>query len=174
MTRIRALLLVLVLLAAALVRGAVAASAAPAASASRCGDASLAVTAGRAQGATGHGSFVVLFQNISGVRCRIHGYPGLDAIGRKGHLLKHAKRTLSGFTGGSRHGVPTVVLRPGRFASADVEWLNFASGGKSCTFSLSVNATPANTGYTVHLARSVSLCHLQVHPTVPGRSGNFG
>ncbi|HET6876521.1 MAG TPA: DUF4232 domain-containing protein [Jatrophihabitans sp.] len=172
MARIRALLLVLTLLAAALVRGGVAASAAPAAAA-QCGDASLAVTATRSQGATGHGSFVVLFQNISGVRCHIRGYPGLDAIGRNGHLLKHAKRTLSGFTGGSRHGVPRVVLRPGRFASADVEWLNFGRGGRSCKSSLSVNATPANTGYTVHLARSVTLCHLQVHPTVPGRSGNL-
>lgn len=157
------------LLAAGLAVPATAAAAAP----QRCGNASLAVTASRSQGATGHGNFVLRFQNISGVRCKIHGYPGVDAIGKRGHILKHAKRTLNGFTGGSRHGVPHIVLRPYRFASADVEWVNFGRGGTTCPSSLSVNATPANTGYTEHLARSVSLCHLQVHPTVPGRSGNF-
>jgi uncharacterized protein DUF4232 len=151
-------------------RAAIAAASAKAATPA-CSNDSLAVTATRSQGATGHGNFVVEFQNISGVKCTLRGYPGLDAIGRQGHVLKHAKRTLNGFTGGTHH-IRTVLVRPGKFASADVEWENFGPHGTNCKSSLSVNATPANTGYTVHLAKRVALCHLQVHPTVAGKSGN--
>ena len=66
----------------------------------------------------------------------------------------------------------TVSLAPGGFASATVEWLNFnpATTG-DCTFSASVAATPANTTHTVHLPVSVSICQLQVHPTVAATSG---
>lgn len=171
MSRIRSILLVLSLLAAVVVgRAAIAAASAKAATPA-CGNDSLAVTATRSQGATGHGNFVVEFQNISGVKCTLRGYPGLDAIGKQGHVLKHAKRTLNGFTGGTHH-IRTVLVRPGKFASADVEWENFGPHGTNCKSSLSVNATPANTGYTVHLAKQVALCHLQVHPTVAGKSGN--
>jgi hypothetical protein len=40
-----------------------------------------------------------------------------------------------------------------------------------CPFSTSVATTPANTTHTVHFAMSVSICDLQVHPTVGGTSG---
>ncbi|MDT4916567.1 MAG: hypothetical protein QOH89_1267 [Pseudonocardiales bacterium] len=144
------------------------ASAAPA-----CGGNSLAVTATREQGATGHGNFVLLFRNTSASPCTLFGYPGLDAVNASGGVIKHARRTLTGFTGGSSHGLQTIRVRPGQYASADVEWLNFdpATAG-ACRFSHGVAATPANTGNTVHLARSVSVCRLQVHPTVAGRTGN--
>ncbi len=61
---------------------------------------------------------------------------------------------------------------PGGFASATVEWLNLnpVTTG-DCTFSAAVAATPANTTHTVHLPVSVSICQLQVHPTVAGTSG---
>jgi hypothetical protein len=138
-----------------------------------CGNNSLVVSGTRTQGATGHGNFVLLFKNRTQQSCTIHGYPGLDALNAHGAVLAHAKRTLNGFTGGSRHGVPTVFVRPGHFASADVEWMNFnPTNGHSCVFSHSVAATPANTSHTVHLARSVSVCRLQVHPTVAGKTGN--
>lgn len=172
MSRLRTVLLVLALLAAAVVgRAAMAAASADAAVPPACGDDALAVTATPSQGATGHANFVLEFRNVSGVKCTLRGYPGLDAIGKQGHLLKHAKRTLNGFTGGVHH-IHTVLVRPGKFASADVEWTNFGPHGGSCKGSLSVNATPANTGYTVHLAEHVMLCGLQVHPTVAGKSGN--
>jgi hypothetical protein len=172
MSRIRIVLLALVLLVGAVLgRAAIAAASTNTSGPHPCGDAALAVTATRSQGATGHSNFVLEFQNISGVRCTLRGYPGLDAIGKRGHLLKHAKRTLNGFTGGAHH-IRTVLVRPGRFASADVEWMNFGPHGTTCKVSLSVNATPANTGYTVHLAKQVMLCALQVHPTVAGKSGN--
>lgn len=138
-----------------------------------CGNAALKVSATHTQGATGHGSLVLWFRNRTSHTCTLYGYPGVDALSASGHVLAHAKRTLSGFTGGSVHGVRTVVLKPGKYASADVEWLNFhPKSGRGCRFSASVAATPAGTSHTVHLKRSVSVCDLQVHPTVRGRSGN--
>jgi hypothetical protein len=138
-----------------------------------CGNAALAVSATAAQGATGHGNFVLLFRNKTAHTCTLFGYPGLDALNGSGGVLAHARRTQTGFTGGSTQGLQTITVRPGRYASADVEWhnFNFATGG-TCRFSHSVAATPANTTHTVQLARSVSVCGLQVHPTVAGRSGN--
>ena len=138
-----------------------------------CGDHSLSVTATAPQGATGHGNLVLRFRNRTSRACSLYGYPGVDALTASGHVLAHAHRTVAGFTGGSTHGVRTVVVRPGHYASADVEWLNFnprTSG--ACRFSHAIAVTPANTGHTVHRARSVSACRLQVHPTVPGRTGN--
>ncbi|HZC71880.1 MAG TPA: DUF4232 domain-containing protein [Jatrophihabitans sp.] len=145
-----------------------AASATPA-----CGNHSLAVTATASQGATGHGNFVLLFRNKTYRACTLYGYPGLDALNGYGNVIKHAKRTLTGFTGGSTQGLQTIRVKPGKYASADVEWLNFKpKTGESCTFSASVAATPANTSHTVHLNRSVSVCRLEVHPTVAGKTGN--
>lgn len=144
-----------------------------AASVPACGNAAVKVTATATQGATGHGNLVLRFRNRTSHTCTLYGYPGLDAVTASGHVLAHATRTVSGFTGGSRHGVRTVVLRPGHYASADVEWLNFhPTTGRSCRFSAAIATTPAGTSHTVRLARSVSVCRLQVHPTVPGRTGN--
>ena len=138
-----------------------------------CGNGALTVSATQPQGATGHGNLLLRFKNRTSHSCTLYGYPGLDALDAHGHVLKHARRTLSGFTGGSTHGLRTIVVAPGRYASADVEWLNFHPvSGKSCRFSKAIAATPAGTGHTVVLARSVSVCNLQVHPTVAGRSGN--
>jgi len=137
-----------------------------------CGNAALTVTHTPTQGATGHGSFVLLFRNVSGSTCSIYGYPGLDALNSTGHVLAHAARTLHGFAGGVTTET-TAVLAPGSWGSATVEWLNFnpvTSG--PCVFSASVATTPANTTHTVRFPLSVSICSLQVHPTVAGTTGN--
>jgi hypothetical protein len=153
--------------------GCVLTAASAAATTPACGNTSLAVTATAEQGATGHANFVVLFRNKTLHSCTLFGYPGLDALNASGDVIAHAKRTLTGFTGGSTQGLQTILVRPDHYASADVEWMNFnPTTGGSCRFSHSVAATPANTSHTVHLARSVSLCRLQVHPTVAGKSGN--
>lgn len=139
---------------------------------SACGNSSLKVSHTPARAATGHGSFVLLFRNTSNRTCTIRGYPGLDALNASGHPLARARRTLRGFAGGA-HVERTVTLRPNQYGSATVEWLNFnpvTSG--TCTFSKSVATTAANTTHAVRLAVSVSLCRLQVHPTVAGTSGN--
>lgn len=137
-----------------------------------CMGTSLRITHTHTLGATGHGNLVLRFRNISRATCSLRGYPGFDALRANGTVLAHARRTLNGFTGGA-HAVRTIVLRPNRVASADVEWMNFnprTSG--SCRFSHSIATTPANTFRTVHFRVSVSKCSLQVHPTVAGGTGN--
>ena len=138
-----------------------------------CGNRAIAVTATRTEGATGHGSLVLLFRNKTTHSCTLFGYPGLDALNASGGVMRHARRTVNGFAGGSSNGVQTIRVASGRYASATVEWLNFnpVTAG-ACRFSASIAATPPNTGHTVVLDRSVSVCRLQVHPTVAGRSGS--
>lgn len=139
----------------------------------RCGGAALVTHVSKTQGATGHGSLTLRFHNVSSHACSLRGYPGFDALTASGEFLRHAKRTESGFAGGSSVGVRTVKIKPGHWASATVEWHNFDfATGKSCTMSAKVAATPANTGATVVRRRAVSVCHLEVHPTVSGRTGN--
>ncbi len=137
-----------------------------------CGNTSLAVTHTPSQGATGHGSLVLLFHNSSHATCTLYGYPGFDALNRAGQAIAHARRTLHGFAGGAT-AVRTVTLAPGAFASAVAEWMNFnpvTSG--PCAFSTAIAVTPANTSHTVRFGQSVSACSLQIHPTVAGTSGN--
>jgi hypothetical protein len=160
--------------AAAVVTTGVALAAAPAGASSvpACGNHSLAVTHNSPQGAMGHGNVLIRFQNVSYNACSLYGYPGFDALGSYGSVLKHAKRTVHGFTGGASS-VQTIVIQPGHYASADVEWMNFhPKSGKSCVASDSIATTPANTSDTVDFPLSISTCSLQVHPTVAGKSGN--
>jgi hypothetical protein len=136
-----------------------------------CKGALLKVTHSRTQGATGHGSVVLRFRNISQSTCRIRGYPGVDALGRGGRVLKHAKRTLNGFAGGA-HAIRTIRLHSFQVSSATVEWRNFTAHGGSCRFSAKIAVTPPNTFRTTRFRVAVSLCALQVHPVVHGRSGS--
>lgn len=142
------------------------------AAAPACGNSAVAVSHLHTEGATGHGSVVLLFKNVSAHTCSLYGYPGLDALDAGGHVLAHAKRTMHGFAGGA-HTLGTVAITPGHYGSATVEWMNFnPTTGGSCTFSKSVATTPANTSHTVHFPIAASLCGLQVHPTVLGHTGN--
>ena len=137
-----------------------------------CGNSSLVVSHTSPEGATGHGSFVILFRNVNKHSCTLYGYPGLDALNASGHVLAHAQRTMRGFAGGA-HSLRTVSITPGHYASATVEWTSFNPiTGTGCQHSTSVATTPANTSHTFRLGVSVSLCRLQVHPTVLGHTGN--
>lgn len=172
MTTLRTRALVLAASTALTAAGLVAIGATADATVAPCGNSSLAVSHLHTQGATGHGSVVLLFKNTTAHSCSLYGYPGLDALNASGHVLAHAKRTMRGFAGGA-HVEKTVTVTPGHSASASVEWMNFNPvNGGSCTFSKSVATTPANTTHTVHLAIPVSVCSLQVHPTVAGTTGN--
>jgi Protein of unknown function (DUF4232) len=153
--------------AGALTAGVVAATPAGASSVRACTGGLVRVTVGQQQGAAGHGYVTLHFRNISQSTCSLTGYPGLDAVGRHGRTLAHAQRTR-----GVTHGVHTVVLQSWQMASAYSEWLNFnPSTGGACRFSSSIAVTPPNTSSTRHKAVSVSVCSLQIHPVVKGRTG---
>ncbi|UQX88647.1 DUF4232 domain-containing protein [Jatrophihabitans telluris] len=137
-----------------------------------CSNAVLRVTHAPQQGATGHGSVVVLFRNAGPAACTLFGYPGFDAISASGHVLAHARRTLNGFAGGAT-AVRTITLPSHGYASATAEWMNFnpqTSG--PCAFSHTVNSTPPNTTRTTSLTIGASVCDLQIHPVVAGTTHN--
>lgn len=137
-----------------------------------CTNAALAVSHSSSQSGLGHSSFVLLFKNTSSSTCTLYGYPGLDALNASGHILAHATRTLNGYMGGA-HAVRTITVRPGHYASATSEWWNFNPvNNGACTFSRSVATTPPNTARNVRLGVPVSICRLQIHPTVAGTSGS--
>jgi len=136
-----------------------------------CTGAGLSVYATPPDGAAGHGFMRLLFRNKTSHTCTLRGYPGLDAQSSTFHVLAHAQRTLHGQTGSFHSGVPTVTLLPDHLASASVEWSNSGPGGTACHFSHYVAVTPANTATTHRFARAVSICDLQVHPTLPGSTG---
>lgn len=149
---------------------AVASTAAGATSYPSCGDHALAVTTTPSDSGMGHSARVLLFRNKTAHTCTLHGYPGLDALSASGHVLAHAQRTPGGYLGGGR--LRTVVVRPGHYAAAAVEWLNFnPTTSGDCRYAHSIAVTPANTADTVDLPTSVSVCELQVHPTVGGAPG---
>ncbi len=140
-----------------------------------CANGQLAISAGPADGATGHDGYALLFRNTSSRTCTLYGYPGFDAL-RSGHAPVHAKRTLSGFMGGSRHGLPTVRVRPGHSASARVEFtfLDSAHPSGNCPTASRIAVTAANTTRSVTLTKTATICNLEIHPTVPGTTGNYG
>lgn len=138
-----------------------------------CGNHALAVTRTPSDSGMGHGGLVLLFRNRTRQACTLYGYPGADALGGYGSTLAHAARTRTGYLGGAP--LRTVTVEPGHFASATLEWLNFnpvTSG--ACRFSSSIAVTPANTAFATDLPASVSVCNLQVHPTVAGTTGHNG
>ena len=159
--------------AAALAAGVAGGVAAPAGAAAvpSCKGALIALSHSHTQGATGHGNVILRFKNISQSTCSLRGYPGVDALGPHGGVLKHAQRTLHGFTGGTS-AVRTIVLHSFQTASADLEWMNFGANARSCRFSASIAVTPPNTYKTFHRPVSVSVCSLQIHPVVRGLTGN--
>ena len=136
-----------------------------------CGDTAFTTSASNQQGAAGHGSLDLVFVNRLPQACTIVGYPGVDAVNASGGVLAHAKRTLNGYSGGAK-AIKTLTVQPGQTVSARVEWLNFdPTTAGACTFSKMIEVTPANTTNTAELPAQVSVCGLQVHPTVAGDSG---
>ena len=160
--------------AAVTTAGAVLVSAGPASAAPvpRCHTALLHITHTQPQGGAGHSNMIIRFRNIGQTACSLRGYPGFDALKKNGDVLRHAKRTLNGYTGGAKK-VRTIVVEPNHLASADVEWLNFKPGtGGECRFAHTVAITAPNATRTVHRKATVSACRLQIHPTVKGPTGN--
>lgn len=142
---------------------AVGATAAAAQTTPACGNDALAVTRTYVDSGMGHSWMALVYRNTTSRSCTVKGYPGLDAIGRHGRVLAHARRVSNG------QAVRTVTIRPGGYASAAVQWENFngATGGP-CAFGTSVNTTVANTSRVHRLRVAVSRCGLQVRPTVAG------
>lgn len=146
------------------------------ASAPRCGTSKLRITVGAASPGVSHHGYVLRFQNRGGT-CTLTGYPGVDGVSGQGKTLVSARRTKSGYLGGLRPGepIPRVGLARGKTASALLEYVDGPVPGLSCPGVAALKVTPPNASASVRLAptglSSEVLCQLQIHPVVPGTSG---
>jgi hypothetical protein len=140
--------------------------------AARCQGKALGISLRQASPALPHHGYVIEFKNRGGA-CTITGYPGVDGLNAKGHRILSAKRTKSGFLGGVASGpIPKVHLAKGKTASAIVEWTDL---GSPCPRVHSLKITPPNASNSVILSpkslKPQTLCRVEVHPVVPGTTG---
>jgi Protein of unknown function (DUF4232) len=140
--------------------------------AARCQGKALGISLTQASPGVSHHGYVIEFRN-RGSACTITGYPGVDALNAKGRRILSAKRTKSGYLGGVRSGpIPKVHLAKGKIASAMVEWIDL---GSPCPSAHSLKITAPNAVRSVVRSpkslKSQTLCHVQVHPVVPGTTG---
>ena len=139
-----------------------------------CQNGDVQVTEQPGQGAAGHVSLLLVFQNTSGNTCTLHGYPGASLADQKGKDLLDATRTLSGHMGGAvgLAKAPVVLLQPGAQASAVLEWSDVTTAsGCQVQNAASLLVTPPNTTQTTTLAISsgTEVCgEFEIHPVLKG------
>jgi hypothetical protein len=138
----------------------------------------VAVSAGAQNAGSGHRSVVLLFTNTGSEACRLTGYPGVAGLDAAGTQVAQAQRARSGYAGGLVSGgsAPIVTLAPGQAASALVEALAFnATDGSHCTaFAGLLVTVPDDTASTRVPWGNDGCSALQVHPVVPGTTGQSG
>lgn len=131
------------------------------------------VIPGQAQGAAGHLTLVLIFNNVGHTSCRMYGYPGLDLVTPSGALVVHARRTLSGMAGGVTS-IKTVTLAPGASASALVEASDVPQSGIADCGSYSLMVTPPEEYVSVPAGTAMMpKCALEIHPVVAGTGGGM-
>jgi hypothetical protein len=144
----------------------------------QCGNSDIEVSSADDESAAGHISLLLVFTNVSGHDCVLHGYPGASLLGQNGKDLADAKRTLSGYSGGAvgMSAAPRVLLRPNATASAVLEWSDVptgsgANGGCAVQNAIALDVTPPNTtqSTTIPIAAKTDVCaEFQVHPVLLG------
>jgi len=140
-----------------------------------CVNGEVQVTEQTGQGAAGHISLLLIFQNTGSTACSLHGYPGASLTSQSGADLLDASRTLSGYLGGAvgLAKAPTVVLAPGGRASAVLEWSDVqngsAPGGCEVQNAANLVVTPPNFTQSTTLAAAVQVCSgFDIHPVLKG------
>jgi hypothetical protein len=139
-----------------------------------CQNGEVSVTEEPGQGAAGHVSLLLVFQNTSGQTCTLRGYPGASLVDQKNRDLLDASRTLTGHLGGAVgfSKPPVVVLASGAQASAVLEWSDVAtSSGCEVQNPAGLLVTPPNTKVStpLSLAAGSEVCgEFQIHPVLKG------
>jgi hypothetical protein len=151
-------------------------SSAPVTGLAGCGLPYLSVTAKPASGGDSHAGVVLTFANTGQIACQLQGYPGVAVLNASGQQVQQAARTPAGYLGGIRNGkppFPTTVVGPGSVASALLEGEVVDVNGKSCASQAGLLVTPPNTRVAAKVRRQIAFCGgLQIHPVVPGATGN--
>ena len=128
---------------------------------------------GASEGAAGHLTLVLIFNNVGHTACRMYGYPGLDLVTPSGTVVAHARRTLSGMAGGATT-VASVTLAAGASASALVEASDVPQAGIANCGNYPLMVTPP--GQYVSVPAGTALmpkCALEIHPVVAGTRGGM-
>jgi hypothetical protein len=142
-----------------------------------CTGSQVTVGVGAAEGAAGHQEVALSFTNVSGTPCTLHGYPGVAALDSGDHQVAQATRSLRGMMGGAVPGAtaPATITVPahGR-VSARLEWSDVPQGGLSqCPTYAGVLVTPPGTTTSTRIVSVQPVaCTLQIHPVVPGSTGD--
>lgn len=138
----------------------------------QCANGDVKVTEGTSDGAAGTLSIVLIFQNVSGHRCSLYGYPGASIVGPAGEDLLDAKRNRTG-----SDKMPTVVLAAGDQASAVLQWSDVptsaASGGCAVQNAVNLMVTPPNftQSTTFSLGAGTDVCSaFEIHQVLKGVS----
>jgi hypothetical protein len=121
-------------------------------------------------GAAGTISLLLIFQNVSGHRCSLYGYPGASIVGPAGEDLLDAHRVR-----GALAEIPEVTLDAGERASALLEWSEVpgAAGPGGCQVrgAADLAVTPPNftQSSTFPLGAGSEICSaFEIHPVVKG------
>jgi len=142
-----------------------------------CVNGDIKITEKPGQGAAGHVSLLLVFQNVSGHACYLHGYPGASLTGSDGTDLLDATRTLSGYLGGAvgLSKTPDVQLAAGERASAVLEWSDVRSssepGGCEVQNAANLVVTPPDftQSATLTFAAGAQVCSgFEIHPVLKG------
>lgn len=131
------------------------------------------VIKGGGQGAAGHITLVLIFNNVGTTACKIYGYPGVDLVSASGKVIAHAQRALSGMAGGATS-LAAITLAPGKSASALLEASDVPQGSITDCGSYNLNVTPPGQYVAVPLATAMMpKCDVQIHPVVAGTGGGM-
>ncbi|MEO6702021.1 MAG: DUF4232 domain-containing protein [Jatrophihabitantaceae bacterium] len=141
-----------------------------------CSAPALTAAVQAAHGGLSHAGYVIVYSYHGQIPCQLTGYPGLAVLNASGKQVMQAARTPSGYLGGIRNGkppFPTVLLNAGQSASALLEGLLTDSAGKGCPVEHALLTTPPGTTVAIKLAATTAICNqVQIHPIVPGNTGN--
>jgi Protein of unknown function (DUF4232) len=139
----------------------------------QCVNGNIKVTEADGQGAAGTLSMLLDFQNVSGHRCSLYGYPGASIVGPGGEDLLDAKRVRGGLAE-----IPTVTLDAGERASTLLEWSDVptgaGTGGCQVKGAADLAVTPPNftQSTTFSLDAGAEICSaFEIHPVVEGATG---
>jgi hypothetical protein len=149
-----------------------------------CEASDLLLTLGSGGAGLGHEGVALLFKNVGGVACILHGYPGVALLDASGRQAEQAVRAPSGYLGGLTPGAttpPTLVVRPGQTDSALLEGTDVATGSAtSCPSYLAALVTAPNQTVSTRLKlvkgssrEGFPGCSpVEIHPIVKGTTGS--
>lgn len=136
----------------------------------------LSIAYGPMDSGSGHCGIPLIFTNVGESVITLAGYPKVAALDANGDPVEEARQEPSGYLGGLRGEdaeFPTVDLSPGQSASAMVESMTFEeANGRASRPYVSISVTPPGESQAAVLEWECDGgSELQIHPVVPGETG---